>query len=131
MKTLRYLLIATVMVLMSVTAQAEFKYVLSSEYQFRSTSVLASSGSTLPMAAESGAVVDRKTPGDGTPAYSPGRPRREGEADPFGGQTINDVTNPQDPGSPVGEGVWMLMVLALAYGGYMMFRRRKITQVGI
>lgn len=145
MKTLRYLLIAMVVMLMSMTAQAEFKYSTSKDYQFytlstqaddnsmssvmgsRSTSTLMGDGSIPPLM-KSGSrlpIAARNS------ANSPSRPRREGEADPFGGQTINDVTNPQDPGSPVGDGVWLLMALMLGYGGYMMCRRRKNAQVGI
>lgn len=53
------------------------------------------------------------------------RPRREGEADPsdpFGGETIDDVDNPLQPGTPVGDGTWFLLIMAC---GYMLYIVRK------
>lgn len=54
------------------------------------------------------------------------RPRREGE-NPFGDETIDDVSNPQDPGSPIGQGTWFLLLLAAAYAGFLS-RRRMVVQ---
>lgn len=54
------------------------------------------------------------------------RPRREGE-NPFGDETIDDVSNPQDPGSPIGQGTWFLLLLAAAYAAFLS-RRRMVVQ---
>lgn len=54
------------------------------------------------------------------------RPRREGE-NPFGDETIDDVSNPQDPGSPIGQGTWFLLLLAAAYAAFLSRRRMVMT----
>jgi len=90
---------------------------------FRSTSVMQSSGSALPQAAATGAVLTGSTPGVYAPANAPGRRKTEGN--PFGDDNIGDTPDPQEPGEPLGDVLWPLMLLALAYVGVCAFRRRR------
>ncbi len=120
MKALRYLLIAMVVVLANVTAQAEFKQV-DTEYQFQSTSVMQGSGSSLP----NSAVIGASTAGDCPAAYAPGRSLRRD----VGGGTAADDEDPDAPNEPypVGDGMWVMLLLALGYGAYKTRMRRKET----
>lgn len=80
---------------------------------FRSTSSMPLSGSALPMAAATGTTVA---------IWSTG-PLRD-EEDPFTGQgTAGDVTNPNEPGTPIGDTPWILFGLML--GGYAVVKRRR------
>lgn len=79
---------------------------------FRSTSSMPLSGSALPMAAATGTTV----------AIWGSGPLRD-EEDPFGGQTIDDVVNPTEPGTPIGDTPWILFGLML--GGYAVVKRRR------
>ena len=95
---------------------------------FRSTSVMAGSGSSYtptPVLNENGTVNEH--------AYA-GRPARpglrrdpgiigdEGENESSGDTGLDDGT---DVEPPVGDGLWPLMFLALAFAGYVALRRRR------
>jgi len=128
MKALRYLLIAVVMVsFLSVSAQGLAQR---PQTEFRSTSVMAGTGSTLPLAAQQGAMVTGNTPGSYSPA-TPGHIRRakQEDPDPFGDETIGGTTNPNEPGTPIGDGLWALMLLAGAFAFVRVFLKKK-TRVG-
>ena len=88
---------------------------------FRSTSTMVGTGSTLPQAAQTGAVLTGNAPSAGI--RQPLRPRTM-RNDPFGGETVGEDT-PTDPGGPLGDGLWPLMFLALAFSGYVALRRRR------
>lgn len=156
MKTLRYLLIAMVMVLTSASMQAQVKQSEKAEHQFHSTLMpvkgsstsssignratstlmgdgsisLMNSGSRLPIAARNGVVVSGSVPGDNTPvsgAGHPGRPRRTVGEDGF-----DDDDDPETPGEPfpIGDGMWVMMLLAAGYGAWMMRRIRARRNSG-
>ena len=113
-----------VVVLASVTARAQFAQNSNTEYQFRSTSTMTRSGSTLPNAAVTGI-----TTADESIAYAPARPLRR---DVGGGSTTEDEDpDPEDPEEPfpVGDGVWMLMLLAAGYAAFVAYRRRVLYVV--
>ena len=123
MKALRYLLIVgVVMALSTMTMQARGN-ADSPMIEMQSTSVVPPSGSSLPQAASTGVVLS-----DGT-LYSSGPRRAKMDENPFGDQTIDDVNNPEQPGSPIGDGLWALMLMAFGYAGYMVYRRRKVAEV--
>ena len=109
MKALRYLLIVAGLVsVLSVYAQTLAQQ---PEVKMQSTSVMMTSGSTLPQAAVTGAYVTGSTP----ETYSitkPGRPRRGGENDGF-----EDEDDPENPGEPfpIGDAGWPLALCACAY----------------
>ena len=91
---------------------------------FRSTSSMAGAGSSLPMAAADGARL-----AGNTPQYigGIGAARSPMDDDPFGGETIDDITLPEEPGNyqPVGDAVPPLLLLAIAYMTYSLLKRRK------
>ncbi len=141
MKTLRYLLMVVIVSLASVTAQAEYtaqfknsqnKPAFSSQqatttYAVYTTSTLMESGSSLPMAARNGVTIGASTPNDDTPAYAPGRGglRRD-----VGGGTPAEDDDPDAPNEPypVGDGMWVLLLMATGYLIYRVrTRRREVT----
>lgn len=94
-------------------------------FEFYSTSTLKGSGSSLPIAARNGLTIGANTPDDNTPSGGARGPRRgKKDEDPFGGGDIGGIDKPNEPGTPVGEGMWVMMILALGYAGWMMRRVR-------
>lgn len=77
---------------------------------FRSTSSMPLSGSALPMAAATGTTV----------AIWGSGPLRD---EVFGDETIDDIVNPTEPGTPIGDTPWILFGLML--GGYAIVKRRR------
>ena len=107
MKALRYLLMVVAMVsVLSVKAQSTAQL---PEVQMQSTSVMVSSGSTLPQAANTGAVLTGETPGTYSAAGHHGHIRR--------GLDEGDDEGTKKPGQPfpLGDAVWPLLVLAAAF----------------
>ena len=47
------------------------------------------------------------------------------EDDPFGGETIGDTENPLQPGTPIGDGILPLLLMA---AGYALWIRRRTTR---
>ena len=97
----------------SAMPAAGTSYGVSTAQTFRSTSTLTLSGSGLPMAAATGAGV-AMMPASG--------PRRSGE-NPFGGETIDDIGDPLEPGSPIGDTPWVLF--AALGAGYVLWRKKQ------
>ena len=122
MKALRYLLIVGVVIVLSTMTMQAHGSADSPMIDMQSTSVVPPSGSSLPQAASTGVVLS-----DGT-KYDSGSRRAKMDDGPFGDETIGDVNNPEQPGSPIGDGLWALMLMALMYGGYMVYRRRKVAE---
>ena len=116
MKTLRYLLIVMSLVsVLSVRAQSTAQL---PEVQMQSTSVMVSSGSTLPQAAATGTVLTSEIPGSYSQIRLHGsQPRRSRPGD-----------NEDPYKDPVGDAVWPLMVLACAYLIIRVVRARKRTR---
>ena len=122
MKALRYLLMVVAMVsVLSVSAQGLTKQPSS---DFRSTSIMQTSGSMLPQAATTGAVLTGETPGTYSSVYHPGGPRRI---------TINPGEEPgPDEGDnsepwkdPIGDALWPLLALASVYAVLRVYRRKR------
>ena len=110
MKALRYLLMVVAMVsVLSVKAQSTTQL---PQVQMQSTSVMVSSGSTLPQAATTGAVLTGETPGTYSAAGHHGHIRRGIDDD-----DENDKPSGwEDPyKDPIGDAVWPLALLACAY----------------
>lgn len=104
MKALRYLLMVVAMVsVLSVKAQGTAQL---PEVQMQSTSVMMSSGSSLPQAAVTGVVTTDEAPA----RANIGQPRRE---------RPGDWDDPYK--DPIGDAVWPLILAAAVYGVY----RRK------
>ena len=125
MKTLRYLLIViAAMAVLSVSAQS-----LAQEPQigFQSTSSMVGSGSTLPQAAQTGAYTTYDQ------GYNAGRAnkagiRRFGENEGFEEEGDEPESGlPSEP-FPIGDGVWVLMVLAAVYSIVAIYRKRAMSK---
>lgn len=136
MKALRYLLITVVMTLTALPASAQYTKVNSvagcttfgqteRQYQFHSTSAILAADVKLGLA-DGGAFTTGVS--TGIPVKTSGSRRATMDDDPFGGETIEDTGNPQEPGTPIGDGMWALMLMA---GGYLIYRvrtrRREVT----
>lgn len=130
MKALRYLLIVA-MTVIAISVNAQYRS-QQPQVVFRSTSSgLVSSGSTLPQAAQTGVVFTGSTPYSKTTPYIPGR-RKVGES---GGWADEDDTEgegdsgnpilPVEP-SPIGDGTWILMVLAIGYAFFIAWRKKRV-----
>ncbi len=112
MKTLRYLLMVVAMVsVLSANAQGLAKQPSS---DFRSTSIMQTSGSMLPQAATTGAVLTGETPGTYSSVYHPGGPRRI-TINPGDEPGPDEGDNSEPWEDPIGDALWPLMVLACAY----------------
>ena len=104
MKALRYLLMVVAMVsVLSVKAQSTAQL---PEVQMQSTSIMMSSGSSLPQAAVTGVVTTDEAPA----RANIGQPRRG---------RPGDWDDPYK--DPIGDAVWPLILAAAVYGVY----RRK------
>ena len=122
MKTLQYLLIiCTLTIATAAFSQAKFKTAEDKEafehinvtepYEFKSTSTMSGSGSNLPIAARNSAMPDSNEQ-----AQAPSGPRKVGPPTPGG-----------DP-TPVGDGVWALLLMAAGYLIYRVrTRKREVT----
>lgn len=103
--TLRYLLIVMSLVsVLGVNAQSTAKL---PEPKMQSTSVMMSSGSTLPQAAVTGTYMAGETPSSYSAAGHHGHIRRGLDGD-------EDKDKPGQP-FPVGDAVWPLLALAAAF----------------
>lgn len=117
MKALRYILIVVALLsVMSIEAHMFDKtWGQKPIVEMHSTSSMAYSGSTLPLAAATGTVLTSETPG----SYSQirlhgGQPRRSRPGD-----------NEDPYKNPVGDALWPLMLMALAYVVYLTSRKKK------
>ena len=126
MKNMRYLLIVMGLVsVLSISAQALAQ---KPEAQMQSTSVMVSTGSNLPSAAATGAYTTGSTPGTYSPATVAGPRRSKKEDDnPGGGFNSDDNDNDRDEPwkNPIGDALWPLVMLALAYVCVRAFLKRK------
>ena len=107
-------------VLSSVPAKAQLAQDDNMGYKFYSTSPLPASGTGLPQAAVSGTTFAGEAPA----AYAPGRGglRRDvGGGEPAGDE---DPDAPNEP-YPVGDGVWVLLLMAAGYLIYRVRTRRR------
>ncbi len=124
MKALRYLLIVVAMLcVLSASAQMLAQQ---PEATMHSTSAMVGSGSNLPSAASSGAVVTGSSLGSYSPANAPGKPRKT-ESNPGGGFNSDDNDNDRDEPwkDPIGDAALPLALMACAYLILRAMRKRK------
>jgi len=121
MKALRYLLIVMSLVsVLSVRAQSTAQL---PEAEMKSTSAMVGSGSTLPQAAATGIYVTGNSVGAYSPARLPNRPVRR---DPGDDWEDDEYTEPENPWkNPLGDVLWPMMLMALAYVVYLKTRKKK------
>jgi len=127
MKALRYLLIVMMLSVAGLVFATAQGLAQQPKAEMHSTSGMISSGSALPSAATSGAVVTGSKLGTyetaSTASEGPsGRRKAKKDENPFG-EDIGGTDNPLEPGSPIGDAGWPLMLLALAYAIYRVRRR--------
>ncbi len=126
MKAMRYILI--VMSLVSVLSVSAHTPILSDwgkqpVAQMYSTSTMAGSGSSLPQAAITGSYVTGSYAGTYSPAHTPGvRPRRAVDEDDENDKPSTAWQEPMN--DPLGDALWPLMVMALAYITLRVTRKR-------
>ena len=118
-KTLRYLLI--VMGLMSVLSISAQALAQKPEVEMQSTSVMVSTGSNLPSAATTGAVVTGEQPGTYTPANAANTGKRRVRKGWGEGGSDREEPYPD----PIGDALWPLVLMALSYMAVRTARKRK------
>ena len=125
MKTLRYLLISfAVMMVVNVQAAQAKAQSLAQEptTEFHSTSSMVGSGTTLPMAVETGAYTTYDVNAPGTRSNKAGIRRGLDDDD-------KEITTPDDnadiDATPIGDGIGALALLACAYVLLRYVRMRK------
>lgn len=89
--------------------------------EFQSTSTMAGSGSAWASSATTEGVF-RTDVSSNAPMLSPIRRSNE---NPFGEQTIEEVSNPLQPGTPIGDGTWILMLLAIGYALFIALMKKR------
>ena len=108
-------------VLSSVPAKAQLAQDDNMGFKFYSTSPLPASGTGLPQAAVSGTTFAGEAPA----AYAPGRPRRDvGGGDGFEDEGEESGNLPGEP-APIGDGMWVMMLMAVGYLIYRVRTRRR------
>jgi hypothetical protein len=113
MKALRYLLIAVILStasLLSVANATAQSLAQLPDNEMRSTSVLPTSGSTLPQAAVDGVTTTEEQ--ESSSHHGAIRKERPG-----------DWTNPYD--DPIGDAGWTLLFCAAVFSGVIAFRRKR------
>ena len=131
MKALRYLLI-TFAVMMVVNVQAAQAKAQSLAQQpttkFQSTSTMVGSGTTLPMAVETGAYTTYDVNYGASRANKPGI-RKVGEGDGF--EDEGDEPGGGLPGepAPIGDGVWAMLALACCYAAFAAWRKQRVKEL--
>ena len=126
MKTLRYLL--SVIAVVSVLGVSAQTLAQNPEIQMHSTSGMIYSGSKLPQAAQSGAMLTGSTIGSYTPASvtapNSGKAHRAKMGDDD--WEDDDWGETGDPwATPIGDAMWPMIMLALAYAIYKVSRMRR------
>ena len=87
-------------------------------------STIMQSGSALPLSAVTGTVLTGNMPGEYSSANAPGGgPRR------IGGNTSGGSSDREDPyEDPIGDGMWVMILLAGAYLIWRAMRRRALSR---
>ena len=122
--TLKYLLITFAVIMgMSVNAQNLAQQPVP---QFRSTSSMVTSGSTLPQAAQSGAYTTYDYGYNPSRANKPGLRREDLDGDGFEDEEFGE--HGDDPyADPIGDALLPLLLMALAFGTYVALKRKRKT----
>ncbi len=120
MKALRYLLIAVILStasLLSVANATAQSLAQLPDNEMRSTSVLPTSGSTLPQAAVEGATTTYDQGGSGKHGHIRTGLGGGGEGEP------SDRPEPYE--NPIGDAAWTLLFCAAVFSGVIAFRRKR------
>ena len=124
MKAMKFITIVMVMLMLPLaSSKAQFKtnenkqafehQDATQQFEFQSTSTMAGSGSSLPIAARNGLTVGANSPDDYSSNGAHGPRRIGGSGSGTGGNEAEESHDPQE--TPVGEGMWVMMLLAMCY----------------
>jgi hypothetical protein len=122
MKALRYLLIAVILStasLLSVANTTAQSLAQLPDNEMRSTSVLPTSGSTLPQAAVEGTTT--------TYDEENSSPKHHGNIRRWGGSEGEPSNRPEPWEDPIGDAGWTLLALAAAYAVLRVYRRKRVN----
>ena len=117
-------------ILMIIMAVALFALpTMAQQQEWKSTSAMQGAGSSYsPQVTAVGATSVGEMATTTGSAKAPGGPRRSFDGGSYeGGGTNPGETGFKDPGSPIGDAVLPLMLMAIAFGGYIAIKRRKLT----
>ena len=127
MKALRYLMIVMMLSVASLAFATAQSLAQQPRAEMHSTSGMVYSGSTLPQAAAGGTYVTGATVGTYSPANASGPNRARRAADDEDEDT--PPTDPHGPNEdPLGDAVWPLMLLALAFMLRVYMRARSLKK---
>ena len=101
--------------------------IMAQEQEWKSTSAMQGSGSAYSAQVTAVGAAEVTDMASTTTDGSSGPNRRKGkkEDDPFNGQNIGGTGNPNEPGTPIGDAVLPLLLMAVAFGGYIAIRHKK------
>ena len=138
MKAMKIIAIVMVMLMLPLaSSKAQFKTsankqafensISAEHFEFRSTSTMACSGSNLPLAARNAYTVGADSPEDNSSSGWARGPRRiGGSGSSTGGNEAEESHDPQE--TPVGDGTWVMLVMAMGFAGVTLLRRRRVMQ---
>ena len=101
---------------------------MAQQQEWQSTSTMQGSGSAYSSQVTTVGATSVGGMATTTTAAAPSRPRRTESSDPWSGG--NETTEEKDEGSPIGDALIPLTLLALAYALVVFLRKRKQTLNG-
>lgn len=121
MKRIMMIIMAVALIVLPTMAQQQ---------QWQSTSTMQGTGSTLaPQVTAVGATTVGEMATTTGSAKAPGGPRRSFDGGTYeGGGTNPGELGHQDSGSPIGDALIPLLVMSLAFGGYVAIRRKRLAE---
>lgn len=131
MRTMRYLL--TVLATVSVLGVCAQGLAQQEQTVFQSTSTLSGSGSSYSSNPSLNSDGTASYEGASyTPAQAPGHGHiKRDPSNPFGDETIGGTDNPMEPGTPIGDVFWPLMLLTCVYAlmrAFLINKRKKLQK---
>ncbi len=95
---------------------------------WQSTSAMQGSGSAYSAQVTAVGAAEVTDMASTTTDGSSGPNRRKGkkeDPDPFGGGTITDTPNPNEPGTPIGDAMLPMLLMAMLFAGVVYTRRKR------
>lgn len=95
---------------------------------WQSTSSMQGSGSAYSAQVTAVGAAEVTDMAKTTTNESSGPNRRKGkkeDPDPFGGGTITDTPNPNEPGTPIGDAMLPMLLMAMLFAGVVYTRRKR------
>lgn len=99
---------------------------LAQQQEWQSTSTMQGSGSAYSSQVTAVGATSVGGMATTTTAAAPSRPRRTTSSDPWSGG--NETTEEKDAGSPIGDALLPLSLMALAFCGVVYIRRKRLAK---